>query len=50
MPSEYIECVDCKNEFEHDEREQEFFSEKGFEKPKRCKECRRKKKARFGDR
>ena len=31
MPSEYIECVDCKQEFEHDEREQSFFADKGFE-------------------
>ncbi len=49
MPSEIIPCVDCKEEFEHDEREQEFFQQQGFQKPKRCKDCRRKKKERFGD-
>lgn len=49
MESEFIQCVDCKEEFEHDERDQEFFANKGFEKPKRCKPCRQKKKQRFGD-
>jgi DNA replicative helicase MCM subunit Mcm2 (Cdc46/Mcm family) len=47
MPSEYLKCVDCGNEFEHTERDQEFYQERGFTPPKRCRSCRTKKKARF---
>ena len=50
MPSQYIECKDCHVDFEHDEREQEFFAQQGYDKPKRCIDCRRKKKARFENR
>ena len=47
MPSEFIICCDCKGEFEHDERDQQFYVEKGFEPPKRCRPCRLKKKSRY---
>ena len=47
MPSEYIKCVDCQEEFEHTERDQEFYLEREFTPPKRCRSCRNKKKARF---
>ena len=47
MPSEFIKCVDCQSEFEHTERDQQFYQERGFAAPKRCKPCREKKKARF---
>lgn len=41
-----IVCVDCGQEFTFTVREQEFYEEKGFNnEPKRCKECRDKKKA-----
>ena len=41
-----IKCVDCKTEFTFTAREQDFYHEKGFtNEPKRCKECREKKKA-----
>ena len=50
MGSEFIECVDCHKEFEHDGPEHEFFAQKGYDKPKRCKDCRIAKKKRFGDR
>ena len=39
-------CVDCGREFVWTVREQELFHEKGFsDPPKRCKDCRRAKKA-----
>ena len=40
-------CKDCEREFEITEGEQKFYSEKGFELPARCKECRAAKKARL---
>ncbi len=39
-----IECVGCKAMFEFTEKDQQFFKEKGFGDPKRCKPCRIKKK------
>lgn len=39
-------CQDCGNEFVFTAREQEFYKEKGLDnEPKRCKECRNKRKA-----
>ena len=41
-----IVCDDCGQEFIFSVREQEFYEEKGFNnEPKRCKECRDKRKA-----
>ncbi len=41
-----IKCVDCGTEFTFTARDQAFYAEKGFtNEPKRCKECRDKKKA-----
>lgn len=41
-----IKCVDCGSEFIFSARDQAFYAEKGFvNEPKRCKECRDKKKA-----
>ena len=38
-------CVDCGEEFVFSASEQEFFAEKGFaNEPKRCPECRSKRK------
>lgn len=45
---ETIKCVDCGNEFVFSAGEQAFYKEKGFQnKPKRCKECRNKRKEKF---
>src|SRR3990167_2319639 len=49
MPDQILDCIDCKNEFEHTERDQEFYAERKFTPPKRCRNCRMKKKARMGD-
>lgn len=40
VPDQQIVCVDCQQSFVFSEREQEFFQEKGFSLPKRCKACR----------
>ena len=42
-----IKCQDCGKEFVFTEREQEFYIEKGFETPKRCKACRDKRKNKY---
>lgn len=39
-----LECVECKNSFYFSERDQLFFKEKGFQQPKRCYNCRQKRK------
>jgi len=43
-----LTCSDCGGKFLHGAREQEFFAEKGFQEPKRCKDCRQAKKAERG--
>lgn len=41
-----LTCQDCGAEFVFTVSEQEFYEEKGFtNEPRRCKECRNKKKA-----
>ena len=41
-----IVCKDCGTEFVFSAKEQEFYQQKGLEhEPKRCKDCRIKKKA-----
>lgn len=50
-----LTCIDCGSEFTFTAGEQEFYKEKGLDnEPKRCRECREKKKAeresRFGSR
>ena len=35
-----LTCADCGRDFTFTASEQEFFREKGFTPPKRCKECR----------
>lgn len=40
-----LTCIDCGKSFVFTAGEQQFYSEKGFEnEPKRCKECRDRKK------
>jgi DNA replicative helicase MCM subunit Mcm2 (Cdc46/Mcm family) len=44
-----LTCADCGREFQWTARDQEFFAEKGFQQPKRCRECRQEKKRGKGD-
>ena len=44
-----IQCVDCGETFEFSDGEAEFYAQKGYTPPKRCKPCRRVKKQKFGD-
>ena len=39
-----IQCSDCGVDFLFTAAEQEFFEQKGFRFPRRCKECRKAKK------
>ncbi|RJQ55692.1 MAG: hypothetical protein C4530_15785 [Desulfobacteraceae bacterium] len=43
MGSEIITCVQCGREFEFTEREQHLAEKMGFDSPRRCPDCRRKK-------
>ena len=44
MQDKIIVCKDCGKEFTFTAGEQEFYAEKGFNEPVRCKECRAKRK------
>ncbi|MDO4282138.1 MAG: zinc-ribbon domain-containing protein [Clostridia bacterium] len=46
MEDKIIVCKDCGNEFTFSVSEQEFYHEKQFSDPVRCKACRDAKKAR----
>ena len=39
-----IKCVECKEEFNFSVGEQEFYKERDYSNPKRCKSCRDKKR------
>jgi len=46
-----IECVDCGQEFVHSAEDQARYAERGFtNEPKRCRDCREKRKAQGGGR
>ena len=44
MESKKIVCQDCGKEFDFSVRDQEFYQENGWTEPKRCKDCREKRK------
>ena len=41
---QHLTCADCGHDFVWSAKDQEFFAEKGFQPPRRCKDCRRAKK------
>lgn len=45
LKDQYIKCCDCGKDFTFPVRDQEFFKQKGFTPPKRCKPCRQINKA-----
>jgi hypothetical protein len=48
MSEQRLTCADCGREFAFSAEEQAFFREKGYNPPKRCKECRQAKKEQRG--
>lgn len=42
MQDKALTCLECGNEFILSSDEQEFYDERGFEEPKRCRPCRQK--------
>lgn len=44
-----IVCKDCGEEFVFTAGEQQFYAEKGFSDPVRCKECRDKRKQSYNN-
>lgn len=40
METKTLVCMDCGNEFQFTTKDQEFYQEKGFKAPKRCRTCR----------
>ena len=40
-----LECLDCKRTFFFTEGERAYFNSKGLSQPKRCRECRERRKA-----
>lgn len=48
MADRMVRCVDCGAEFEFTGREQQFYEEKGWNQPRRCKNCRAKRKPAAG--
>jgi CxxC-x17-CxxC domain-containing protein len=40
-----LKCADCGTEFPFSAAEQQFYAEKGFQPPKRCRSCRQAAKA-----
>jgi Probable zinc-ribbon domain len=49
MSEQRLTCADCGRDFPFSAEEQRFFREKGFEPPKRCRECRQARKEQRGD-
>jgi CxxC-x17-CxxC domain-containing protein len=45
-----IQCKDCGAQFTWTAEEQDFYQQKGFSAPVRCKDCRVKARASFNDR
>ena len=45
-----LSCKDCGQTFDFTAGEQEFYTERGFSEPVRCKACRQSRKAERGDR
>lgn len=45
-----ITCADCTREFLWSAGEQEYYADREMTQPKRCKDCRAKRKARLDER
>ncbi len=47
MANKELRCVKCGKSFIFREEEQDFYKEKHFDDPKRCRTCRKKKTYKF---
>lgn len=45
MEDKTLKCEDCGEDFDFSAKDQEFYVERGYQEPKRCKPCRDKRKA-----
>ncbi|MDO8726067.1 MAG: zinc-ribbon domain containing protein [Candidatus Methanoperedens sp.] len=45
MKDKNIKCIDCHKDFIFTASEHQFYEEKGYDAPKRCNDCRSKRKA-----
>lgn len=45
MPDKAMICIDCKGTFVLKEGEEKWYTGMGYTPPKRCKDCRKKRKA-----
>jgi hypothetical protein len=43
MQTIILECIQCQNEFEYTVAEQDYHNRMGFDEPKRCPYCRKRK-------
>lgn len=43
--TQQLQCAECGTIFEFSAEEQEFYAQKGYSSPKRCSQCRAKRKA-----
>jgi len=48
MSDKTLTCAECGEDFIFSDDEQQFFNERGFQEPKRCKPCREKRKRERG--
>ncbi|MEB3328902.1 MAG: CxxC-x17-CxxC domain-containing protein [Candidatus Sericytochromatia bacterium] len=48
MADQTLQCADCGVEFLYTEADQQFYAEKGFSPPRRCRTCRAAAKAARG--
>ena len=48
--NQQLQCVECGATFEFSAEDQEFYAKKGYSAPKRCPECRAKRKAQNNNR
>lgn len=48
--NQQLQCVECGIIFEFSAEDQEFYATKGYSAPKRCPECRAKRKAQGNNR
>lgn len=46
MASKIVKCLDCNKPFTISPNHEKWFMDKGLELPKRCRECRNKRRSR----